>query len=393
MTRTRVSGSPNCAASMPRTRNGICVDVQTVTEPSADVPVGDHAAALERRRVAAPEVEALAEDVRGARRTRRRRRRPRTRCARSCCRRARRAGPARRARAPPPRRAPPAAARTRRRSARPRPRRCARERATTAATASPTKRTRSSGSMRRVPVLASGRVAIVVVNGGRSRRSSPLTTSATPSSARAREHVDRDDPRVGVRAAEEGDVQRARRLDVVEVDAAAREEAGILDPHHARADVAARSSRVLPRAPAPPGAPPRRCRRSPCSGRRCRRGARGSRPRSGSGILVEQRLGREQHARRAEPALQAVALAERLLDRVQARRSSASPSTVSTSAPSACTASMRHDSAGRPSTSTVQAPQTPCSQPTCVPVRPSSWRRKSESSVRGSASATQRRGR
>ena len=41
--------------------------------------------------------------------------------------------------------------------------------------------------MCRVPVLASGRVAIVVVNGGRSRRSSPLTTSATPSRARARE--------------------------------------------------------------------------------------------------------------------------------------------------------------------------------------------------------------
>ena len=51
--------------------------------------------------------------------------------------------------------------------------------------------------------------------------------------------VDRDDPRVRVRAAAEGDVQRARRLDVVEVDAAAREEAGILDAHHARADVAA----------------------------------------------------------------------------------------------------------------------------------------------------------
>ena len=41
--------------------------------------------------------------------------------------------------------------------------------------------------MCRVPVLASGRVAMVVENGGRSRRSSPLTTSATPSSARARE--------------------------------------------------------------------------------------------------------------------------------------------------------------------------------------------------------------
>ncbi len=68
--------------------------------------------------------------------------------------------------------------------------------------------------------------------------------------------------------------------------------------------------------------------------------------------------------------------------------SSASPSTVSTSAPSACTASTRHESDGRPSTSTVQAPQAPCSQPTCVPVSPSPWRRKSESSVRGSARPT-----
>ena len=31
----------------------------------------------------------------------------------------------------------------------------------------------------------------------------------------------------------------------------------------------------------------------------------------------------------------------------------------------------------------MQQPQTPCSQPTWVPVAPSEWRRKSESSVRG----------
>ena len=43
------------------------------------------------------------------------------------------------------------------------------------------------------------------------------------------------------------------------------------------------------------------------------------------------------------------------------------------------------DRATRPSMRTVQAPQTPCSQPTCVPVSPSVWRRKSDSSVRGSA--------
>ena len=45
------------------------------------------------------------------------------------------------------------------------------------------------------------------------------------------------------------------------------------------------------------------------------------------------------------------------------------PSTVRTSRPSALTASIRQERMGRPSINTVQAPQTPCSQPTCVPVR------------------------
>ena len=35
-----------------------------------------------------------------------------------------------------------------------------------------------------------------------------------------------------------------------------------------------------------------------------------------------------------------------------------------------------HERAGSPSNRIVQAPQTPCSQPTCVPVSPRSWRRK-----------------
>ncbi len=60
------------------------------------------------------------------------------------------------------------------------------------------------------------------------------------------------------------------------------------------------------------------------------------------------------------------------------------PSTVVTSQPLACTANIRQERAVRPSTSTVQAPQTPCSQPRCVPVRPSSWRKKSASVSRDS---------
>ena len=51
--------------------------------------------------------------------------------------------------------------------------------------------------------------------------------------------VDRDDAGVRVRAAQEGDVEGSRRLDVVEVGRAAGEEARVLDAHDAGADVAA----------------------------------------------------------------------------------------------------------------------------------------------------------
>ena len=53
------------------------------------------------------------------------------------------------------------------------------------------------------------------------------------------------------------------------------------------------------------------------------------------------------------------------------------PSIVSTRQPSACTASIRQPRTISPSTRSVQAPHTPCSQPMCEPVRPSSSRRKS----------------
>ena len=51
------------------------------------------------------------------------------------------------------------------------------------------------------------------------------------------------------------------------------------------------------------------------------------------------------------------------------------------------TASIRQDRIGRPSTSTVQAPHTPCSHPTCVPVSRRSCRRKSDSSRRAGTDA------
>ena len=63
------------------------------------------------------------------------------------------------------------------------------------------------------------------------------------------------------------------------------------------------------------------------------------------------------------------------------------PSTVVTSAPSACTAKTRQDRTASPSRSTVHAPQTPCSQPRCVPVRSQRSRRKSASVSRGSTAS------
>src|SRR5258705_13788459 len=52
--------------------------------------------------------------------------------------------------------------------------------------------------------------------------------------------------------------------------------------------------------------------------------------------------------------------------------------------PSACTANIRQARTGVPSTSTVRAPHTPCSQPAWAPVSSSSSRRQSSRLVRGS---------
>src|SRR5262245_21543951 len=63
-------------------------------------------------------------------------------------------------------------------------------------------------------------------------------------------------------------------------------------------------------------------------------------------------------------------------------RSSPRPSTVVISAPSAATASVRHDRTRRPSRSTVQAPHCPWSHPFFGPVRPIPSRTASSSVVR-----------
>ena len=111
-----------------------------------------------------------------------------------------------------------------------------------------------------------------------------------------------------------------------------------------------RHSRSTPAASSPPpAAPRRRCAGSRCSGRGCRRWPGGSRPRWGRVLLQEGHQG-HQEAGRAEAALQAVGLPERLLQRMELGPApGASPSTVVSSRPSACTASIRQERTGSPS--------------------------------------------
>ena len=78
-------------------------------------------------------------------------------------------------------------------------------------------------------------------------------------------------------------------------------------------------------------------------------------------------LGQHQEPRRAETALQPVMVAERLLQVGQLLAVGQALDRADVD-PSACTPNIRQDRAGEPSTSTVHAPQMPCSQPRCVPV-------------------------
>ena len=156
---------------------------------------------------------------------------------------------ARRERAPR-RRRPPAAARTRRRSARTRPRRRARERATTAATASPTKRTRSSGSSAACRSWPRAAWRSSSMNGGRSRRSSPLTTSGDAVERARPRGIDRDDARVRVRAAQNATCSVPGRLDVVEVAPRPARKRGSSTRITRGARRSGRSSRAPPAAPA-----------------------------------------------------------------------------------------------------------------------------------------------
>jgi hypothetical protein len=81
-------------------------------------------------------------------------------------------------------------------------------------------------------------------------------------------------------------------------------------------------------------------------------------------------------ARRAEAALQRVMLAEGFLQRRQVGVVGQALDGGDRRA-FGLHARMRQERTASPSTSTVQAPQTPCSQPMWVPVRRSSWRKQS----------------
>jgi len=95
-------------------------------------------------------------------------------------------------------------------------------------------------------------------------------------------------------------------------------------------------------------------------------------------IPGKESLRRHQLARGAEAALRGAFVQERLLERAELPVLR-EPSTVTISAPSASTASMRQESTIRPFTITVHAPHSPTRQHSLVPVSSRSSRRTSSS--------------
>ena len=174
--------------------------------------------------------------------------------------------------------------------------------------------------------------------------------------------------------------------DVVDIAAAPLQQATCVGARHAAADIAVgtvekgkRPVAQLRCPPAPAGAPPlrrrRRWRDSRCSGSNC--------PKEVADLVaaghaaLPQQLGRgHQHPGVQKPHCSALRSWKAPAGR-RSRRSSTRPSMVSTRAAVALRREHRQARAIAPSTRTVQAPQTPCSQPARVPVRPSSSRRKS----------------
>ena len=146
-----------------------------------------------------------------------------------------------------------------------------------------------------------------------------------------RRGVDRDDPRVRVRAAQHRAVDHPRQPDVVEVGALAADEARVLlalQPAEADRALGRRAGKVLDVAMLMPpgvgggfvlGRPADRADDVLVAGAAAdRAGDRGADLLLGRvRVLVEQRARGHQHPRRAEAALQRVQLVEALLDRVE----------------------------------------------------------------------------
>ena len=85
----------------------------------------------------------------------------------------------------------------------------------------------------------------------------------------------------------------------------------------------------------------------------------------------EQARRRDDHARRADPALRAAVLDEGLLHaHAVSRPHRRTPSIVVIAAPSACSTGVRQLFTSSPFTSTEHAPHSPSPQPSLVPVRP-----------------------
>ena len=103
------------------------------------------------------------------------------------------------------------------------------------------------------------------------------------------------------------------------------------------------------------------------------------------GIALQQRLGGDEEAGRADAALQRGVLEELALQRMQLSPL-AMPSMVLIAAPSASAPSTRQEQTSRPSSMTLQAPQSPVPQPSFAPVRP----RRSRSTSSSVSSASQR---
>src|SRR5581483_8887993 len=195
--------------------------------------------------------------------------------------------------------------------------------------------------------------------------------------------VDARDARVGERAAQERGVEHVGQPHVVDVAAAPGEDAAVLDAGHLGADE--------PHCPTP------------------MRSAASCTPSTIDWYPVQRQMlpdssSRHSSSLRAWPS-SSMASAVITKPGVQnphwklwlSRNASCSgcispsrsrPSIVITLLPWACTASIRHERTASPSTSTVHAPHTPCSHPTCVPVSSRSSRSTSANVLLGSTNTS-----